>query len=302
MLAGERHLLAGEEAAEDLDRLGEAVHPGGSIVEREAGRFVLVVRVPGADAQLEAPVAEHVGGRRFLGEDDINETRYRAYREGLISYERWVALDVSDWKRMGATRQQIDDAISDLRLVPGARETVDALHARGCALAVISGTLDITLDRLFPDHPFEEVYCNHIGFDEDGRIDHWQATPFDMAGKARALRAIALRESIRLDRCVFVGDSSNDVWVAREAGFTVALNPKSEELEKIADVTLRTRDLPGPRPWCAAACALVWAQVVVGVLNVVYALPVEVTGTHSAIASALVLCVVLAIREAWRRD
>ena len=64
-------------------------------------------------------------------------------------------------------------------------------------------------------------------------------------------------------------------------------------------VAVRAR---GQSPWSTVACALVWLQVVVGVLNVVYALPVEVTGLHSAIASALVLSVTLAIREAWRRD
>ncbi len=107
----------------------------------------------------------------------------------------------------------------------------------------ISGTLDLMLDTVFPDHPFDEVYANHIGFDDDGRISHWRATPFDMTGKARLLRSIALREGVRLEQCAFVGDSTNDVWIAREAGFTLALNPKSDELEREADAVVRTDDL-----------------------------------------------------------
>jgi phosphoserine phosphatase len=99
------------------------------------------------------------------------------------------------------------------------------------------------LDTLLPQHPFDEVYANHIGFDDEGRISHWQATPFDMEGKARLLRAIALREEIPLARCAYVGDSSNDVWVAREAGFAVAFNPKHRELEQVADVSVRSEDL-----------------------------------------------------------
>jgi len=99
------------------------------------------------------------------------------------------------------------------------------------------------LETVYPDHPFEEVYANHIGFAEDGSIDHWRATPFDMQGKAKALRAIALREGFALSRCAFVGDSVNDVWIAREAGFCVAFNPQSEELEQIADAVVRSRDL-----------------------------------------------------------
>jgi phosphoserine phosphatase len=54
---------------------------------------------------------------------------------------------------------------------------------------------------------------------------------------------VALREGIALDRCAFVGDSLNDVWVARAAGLSVAFNPKSEELASIADVVIRAPDL-----------------------------------------------------------
>jgi phosphoserine phosphatase len=52
-----------------------------------------------------------------------------------------------------------------------------------------------------------------------------------------------MRERIDLSRTAFVGDSSNDLWIAREAGFTVAFNPKSAELEEVADAVVRSRDL-----------------------------------------------------------
>jgi cytochrome c oxidase assembly protein subunit 15 len=47
------------------------------------------------------------------------------------------------------------------------------------------------------------------------------------------------------------------------------------------------------------AAVLGLAQIVVGVLNVLLALPVEVTGLHSALAAALVLCLAAAASEAF---
>jgi heme A synthase len=47
------------------------------------------------------------------------------------------------------------------------------------------------------------------------------------------------------------------------------------------------------------AAGLGLAQIVVGVLNVRLALPVEVTGLHSALAAALVLCLAAAATEAF---
>lgn len=181
--------------------------------------------------------------RRFTGSDDQNAERWEDYKRGTLSYADWVALDIEGWRAAGATRETLLSDLDGLTLVDGARETLGELKARGMRLAVISGTLDVLLDRLFPDHPFDEVYTNRLAFGEDGRIDSWTATPFDMDGKGVALRAIAMREEIPLARTAFVGDHANDLAAARLAGLAVAFNPKSAELEAAAHAVVRSRDL-----------------------------------------------------------
>jgi phosphoserine phosphatase len=181
--------------------------------------------------------------RRFTGSDDQNAHRWDLYKRGKLSYAEWVALDIESWREAGATRETLTGSFGELTLVSGAKETLDALKSEGARLAVISGTLDLLLDTLFPDHPFDEVYTNRIAFDPEGRISHWHATPFDMDGKGVALRAIAMREGIPLARCAFVGDHVNDIAAARLAGFSIAFNPKSEELEALASAVVRSRDL-----------------------------------------------------------
>lgn len=180
---------------------------------------------------------------RFTGSEHQNVGRYDLYKRGKISYAEWVALDIGSWRDAGATRETITGSFGALTLVDGARETLDALKAHGTRLAVISGTLDVMLDTLFPDHPFDEVYTNHIAFDAEGLISHWRATPFDMDGKGIALRSIALREDIPLARCAFVGDHANDLAAARLVGFSIAFNPKDAELEAAASAVVRSRDL-----------------------------------------------------------
>jgi HAD superfamily phosphoserine phosphatase-like hydrolase len=186
---------------------------------------------------------------RFTGRADHNEERFALYRAGQLSYAEWVALDVTGWRDAGAKREDLIAAFAPLRLIDGAREALEMLKQAGHRLVVISGTLDLLLNTLLPDAPFDEIYANHIGFDDEGRISHWRATPFDMEGKARLLRAVALRSGTPLARCGFVGDSDNDAWVAREAGFTLALNPKTHELEQIANATVRSNDLRAILPY-----------------------------------------------------
>jgi phosphoserine phosphatase len=180
---------------------------------------------------------------RFLGTAEVNVERYAKYKAGTLSYADWVELDVTGWREAGARRDDVVAAFGRLSPIDGAREALGALDEAGCKLVAISGTLDLMLETVLPGLPFDEVHANHIAFDGEGRIDHWRATPFDMRGKAELLRAIALRERVPLDRCAFVGDSSNDVWIARQAGFTIAFNPDSDELERIAGAVVRSGDL-----------------------------------------------------------
>lgn len=187
--------------------------------------------------------------RRYTGSDDQNAARFADYLTGRLSYAEWVALDVGSWRAAGATRDDMAAAMSCLSLVAGARDTVSALKAAGVRLAVISGTIDLLLDTLFPDHPFDEVYTNRIQFDGNGRIAGWTPTPFDMDGKAVALRAIAVREGIDLARCAFVGDHANDVAAARLAGFSIAFNPKDASLERAAGAVVRSSDLRDVLPY-----------------------------------------------------
>jgi len=168
-----------------------------------------------------------------------NAKRFKAYMRKEITYPQWVDLDVGTWVEADARRDDIAAVITrHLRLVPGAAETIQALAGRGYRLAVISGTIDLTLELLLPEHPFEQVFTNKIWFHDDGRIAGWEATPFDMDGKADALISLARSMDIPLRRTVYVGDNFNDVQVMDAAGLAVAFEPKGPEVEQAADRVL----------------------------------------------------------------
>lgn len=191
----------------------------------------------------EGKVIWELLNRRFMGDDRMNHHRYRDYLAGTIDYPTWVALDVGGWIEAGATRSEIMTEVRALRPVEHATTVLHELRDRGYLLAVISGTLDVVLDEFFPEHPFCEVYTNHLEFDDAERLTGWRATPFDMDGKARALEHLAQRHGLPLSRCAFVGDNVNDLGVTRVAGFSVAFNAKCAELESIADAVVRSPSL-----------------------------------------------------------
>jgi heme A synthase len=62
-----------------------------------------------------------------------------------------------------------------------------------------------------------------------------------------------------------------------------------------------SRRSPGLRGVTLLAALLGSAQLAVGVANVWLGIPVEVTGLHTGMATAIALCVARALRTAWRR-
>lgn len=177
--------------------------------------------------------------QRF-GSDEAQDGRlFQAFLRGEISYREWVDLDIGRWVDAGARRPQLVQIIAEqLFPVPGARETLEELRRRGHSLAVISGTLDLTLQVHFPTHPFDQVFTNRIWFHEDGAIAGWEATPYDMEGKARALEDICADLAIRPRQCVYVGDNINDIKVMERAGLAVAFEPKHESVRQAASATV----------------------------------------------------------------
>ncbi len=173
----------------------------------------------------------------------VQKERTRLFQEGKLSHERWVDLDVGGFKDCGFTKADLERVARTHELLPGARKTALELHTRGYKLAVISGSLGILIDTLFPDHPFDDVFVNEISFDKEGRIKDWKATVFDAGTKHKALHAICERERIPLSEAVFVGDGENDIDILKEAGLGIAFCPKSEKVAAAADVVVRKKDL-----------------------------------------------------------
>jgi len=182
----------------------------------------------------------------YVGDCALNGERYRQFLAGELTYAEWVRLDVEGWRDGGASRAGIEDAIREnLRLVPFAREVTGELRARGYTLAVISGTLDVVLDVLLPDHPFHHVYTNRIEFDEAGLISRWHATPYDMDGKADAVRVLSAKLGIETSHIAFVGDNVNDCSAMKLVGRAVAYDPKHQSVQSLAHRVLPRGSLPG---------------------------------------------------------
>lgn len=181
----------------------------------------------------------------FRTDKHRREDAKNKFFNGKITYLQWAEHDINLWKEKNAKKEDFFKAISHLRLMGGTIETLRELKQRNLKLAIISGSLNIVLEKFIPNYNefFDDVFLSRIYFDEEGYISNVEATEFDMDAKAIALRKIAEREKISLKECVFVGDYLNDLKIIQEAGLGIAFNCNHDELKKVADVVIDKKDL-----------------------------------------------------------
>ena len=181
----------------------------------------------------------------FQTDKHRREDAKNKFFNGEITYLQWAEHDINLWREKNAKKEDFFKAIGHLKLMEGSIETLNELKKRGLKLAIISGSLNIILEKFIPsyDEFFDYVFLSRIYFDERGYISRIKATEFDMDAKALALKSIAEREKISLKQCVFVGDYLNDLKIIKEAGLGIAFNCRHDELKNAADIVIEKKDL-----------------------------------------------------------
>ena len=182
----------------------------------------------------------HEGFRTDKAERD---KAYKDYFSGQITYEEWFQHDLKLLRAAGATQSEIINMCKELQVMNGTMETLRILRDANCKVAVISGSIQLVLDVLFPEFDFDYVLINRIHFDTDGEISGGIHTPYDVEAKADGLMHLCRQMNISPSQAVFVGDNENDVWIAKTAGLSIAFNCKSEKLSDICDLEISHKDL-----------------------------------------------------------
>jgi phosphoserine phosphatase len=179
----------------------------------------------------------------FNTDKKARKEAYDNYFKGQITYEQWFNHDLILLKNAGATEDKIIKLIDGLKPVKGAKQTLLTLKKRGHRLAIISGSLDIVVNRLFKEINFDYLLINKIFFNSNGSIKGGRHTPYDIEKKAAGLLMLCKKEGIKPEQTLFTGDNENDIHVAKAAGFSIAFNCKSPKLARLCNVEIKEKNL-----------------------------------------------------------
>jgi len=179
-----------------------------------------------------------------------NEENFQRYLRGEIDYREFMRSDIRLWGN--ASREEIVMMLGRVRLMNGAKETIEKLRRAGYKTAIISSGISLLADRVKDQLGIVRSYANSLRFDEDGRLTGEAEELVTLLNKDDVLKRLAASEGLEPLECAVVGDSKFDVAMFKEAGFSIAFNSKDELVKEAADSVVEEKDLRAILPLLVA--------------------------------------------------
>jgi len=149
----------------------------------------------------------------------------RLFEEGAIDYVKWMELDTSLWIRARGGRlhrRELVEALSHVKLVPGALDVARWARRRGLRLALVSSGVDLLVRRVASELGVDAWVANKLVFDKEGYLVPG-GVPLVGVDKAPAVRRISWELGVNPREAVFVGDSAWDASAMKAVGYGVAV-------------------------------------------------------------------------------
>ncbi|MFT4233352.1 MAG: phosphoserine phosphatase SerB [Leucobacter sp.] len=126
----------------------------------------------------------------------------------------------------GTPETVFGEALGRIRLSPGIRELIAAVHERGGKVGVVSGGFHEVLDPLAERLGLDFWRANRLEVADGALTGRTVGPVIDAEAKAAALREWAAAAGIPLSATVAVGDGANDLRMMEVAAIGVGYNAK----------------------------------------------------------------------------
>lgn len=191
------------------------------------------------DGTLKRERDPYVYLHRRLGTLDAADAFTAKGLSGEIPYEEWLRLDTGLWT--GQPRRLLLQHLRDNPYLPGARETVAELRARGVTVAIISSGLLLHAEMVAEELGIGPVLGNEISFDgagDEAQVNGQVIAHVPYGGKQPALARLQAELAVTPAETLAAGDTRSDLGLFRLAAVAVAVQPDHPDVASAADIVL----------------------------------------------------------------
>lgn len=142
----------------------------------------------------------------------------------------------------GLTAQDVAAAVSRIRVTGGVPELIEAVHAEGGSVGVVSGGFHEAIDDLAEELGLDYWLANRLEARDGALTGRLSGPVIDGEAKASAVRRWAADCRLELSRTITVGDGANDLDMMASSGLAVGFDAKAP-VRDAAHVLIDDRDL-----------------------------------------------------------
>jgi phosphoserine phosphatase len=201
-----------------------------------------VLDVDGTLKQAESPY-QYLHAR--LGVEHLAEPNRILARARQISYAEWLRRDALLWA--GQPVAHIQRLLAENPYLPGAPELLRALKRAGVTVALVSAGFTLNTDPILHEFGLDYALANELTV-VGGILDGGAVNRVPEGGKAAFACELMETLGVPASLTLAAGDTAGDLELFECAGVRMAVNPTSDRLRALADVTFES-DLTGAVPW-----------------------------------------------------
>ncbi|MGD8506716.1 MAG: HAD family phosphatase [Candidatus Bathyarchaeota archaeon] len=175
-------------------------------------------------------------GKKYFGQ----------FFNGDITYEEWARLDAALWRDQPI--EKIQQIVNAMPYTDGAREVLTALRKKGFKIILLSAGLTLVTERIRREIGVDVALANEL-IVEKGLLTGEVKVNVSFNNKDEALQPLLKRFSAQIDDCFAVGDDETLIPLFERVRLAIAFNPRSENVERHADIVVRGNDLRDVLPY-----------------------------------------------------
>ena len=176
---------------------------------------------------------------------DHNDEGLRRFLANEIDDIEFIRSDVRIWKKHAPelTIGDLDRILAGVPLMPGARDLVRGLRARGARTAIVSGGLDLLARRVARELGIDIALANGVRVTSAGHLTGDGIVRVPIHGKEGVLAGLQEQLKVRPEETASVGNSEIDVGLFRASRVRVAFCPQDEIVVAHATSVVDEKDL-----------------------------------------------------------
>lgn len=147
-----------------------------------------------------------------------------------IDDEEFMRYDIQLWKSVKdeISRDELFRAYSGIKLMPGAREVVQALKERGIIVVIVSAGVDLFVSSIAALLKVDDWIANGFDFDDNGLLLDDGIMRVSAHNKASAIYKVMEMHDLKPEQLISIGDSEVDLSMHVEGSTFIGFNPSRE--------------------------------------------------------------------------